>query len=166
MPTAAIPAACKIQPFHQGHHKTEPDGNHTRREGFAVVILVIGYLGDSRTNGAGDWRLMLCQPHVFRYLLRLSRSGATSTIISSWPPTIRRLPSSTRISTALRPTALGRRFAVAQKAGVDPGVASASVSRSTRTGRSCSSRTRSSARVHRGVEIGAMLPAELVGGGQ
>ncbi|PAU32055.1 hypothetical protein BTQ08_17900 [Escherichia coli] len=36
------------------------------------------------------------------YLL-LRRSSATSTIISSWPPTIRRLPSSTRISTALKP---------------------------------------------------------------
>ncbi len=84
------------------HHNLSPMVT-TRREGVAVVILVIGYLGDSRTNGAGDWRLMLCQPHVLSYLLRLSRSSATSTIISSWPPTIRRLPSSTRISTALRP---------------------------------------------------------------
>src|SRR5690606_29485729 len=32
-----------------------------------------------------------------------SRSSATSTIMSSWPPTIWRLPSSTRISRALRP---------------------------------------------------------------
>ncbi|SQC36544.1 Uncharacterised protein [Klebsiella pneumoniae] len=96
------PRRLQIQPFHQGHHKTEPDGDHQAR-GVAVVILVIGYLSDSRTNGAGDWRLMLCQPHVLSYLLRLSRSSATSTIISSWPPTIRRLPSSTRISTALRP---------------------------------------------------------------
>ncbi|OKS96610.1 mannitol-1-phosphate 5-dehydrogenase [Escherichia coli] len=38
-----------------------------------------------------------------QYYLLLRRSSATSTIISSWPPTIRRLPSSTRISTALKP---------------------------------------------------------------
>ncbi len=102
MPTAAIPAACRSSPSIRATIKQSPMVT-TRREGFAVVILVIGYLGDSRTNGAGDWRLMLCQPHVLSYLLRLSRSSATSTIISSWPPTIRRLPSSTRISTALRP---------------------------------------------------------------
>lgn len=34
---------------------------------------------------------------------RLSMSSATSTIMSSWPPTMRRLPSSTRMSTVFSP---------------------------------------------------------------
>ncbi len=164
MPTAAIPAACRSSPSIRATIKQSPMVT-TRREGVAVVILVIGYLGDSRTNGAGDWRLMLCQPHVLSYLLRLSRSSATSTIISSWPPTIRRLPSSTRISTALRPSALGRRFAVAQEAGVTSGVAQRQRF-AVDTHRAILQRPHQLiGRVHQGVEIGAMLPAELVGGG-
>ncbi|MCY1314391.1 hypothetical protein D9M70_650240 [compost metagenome] len=40
--------------------------------------------------------------HV-RLSLRASRSRATSTIMSSWPPTMRRRPSSTRMSRVFRP---------------------------------------------------------------
>src|SRR5690554_7811508 len=53
-------------------------------------------------EGSSDkgWKLTT---HAFCSSCAFSRSSATSTIMSSWPPTIRRLPSSTRISTVFRP---------------------------------------------------------------
>ena len=63
MPTAAIPAACRSSPSIRATIKQSPMVT-IRREEFAVVILVIGYLGDSRTSGSGDGRLMRGQPRV------------------------------------------------------------------------------------------------------
>ncbi len=62
------------------------------------------YSSNILSEAAYQSRCLDSSPKNLEYIYRVfSKSSATSTIMSSWPPTMRRLPSSTRISTALMP---------------------------------------------------------------
>ncbi len=77
------PRRLQIQPFHQGHlHKTEPDRYPPGARGVAVVILVVGYLGDSRTNGSKvtSGRCFVSRTFLALFIAVKQRSSATSTI--------------------------------------------------------------------------------------
>ncbi|ARV56582.1 hypothetical protein BZY78_22745 [Escherichia coli] len=78
------------QPRNQNYLMTAYGRNVGRTRRLSHPAVVLGWAYKMHVIGS------------HHYLL-LRRSSATSTIISSWPPTIRRLPSSTRISTALKP---------------------------------------------------------------
>ncbi len=98
------------------------------------------YAASGSRAGMGIQNARSRQSH---YLL-LRRSSATSTIISSWPQPSGVCPAQREYPPRLSHNAR-RRFTVTQEARVNTSVSQRHVSRSTRTGRSCNGRTRSSA---------------------